>query len=203
MDSGENCTSAMDLRSSTTINRKVAELRNARETLVSKKYDSLKIATEVGRKYQNVVLAENAQGLSDQTSKDRDLLMTKIREHQDLIEICQTRIAECNDKIEEYNLLPNSSKLVLVRQIMKDKAHMEKGMIENALIELEDKLGVYKIRIENCNRLTEILKSGESLEDTCVRLKGAAHQVGIEIKVAADEVNSLEKELCPSDSLLW
>ena len=86
---------------------------------------------------------------------------------------------------------------------MKDKATMERGMIENSLAELEDKLEVYKIRINNCKRLTEILKSGESLEDTCIRLKGAACQVGVEIRVAADEVDTLEKELCPGNSLLW
>ena len=203
MDPGENYTSAMDLRSSETISRKVAELRNAREVLVSKKYDSLKITAEVGRKYQNVILAENAQGLSDQTIKDRDLLMTKIKEHQDLIEICQKRIAECDERIEEYNKLPNSSKQVLVRQIMKDKATMERGMIENSLAELGDRLQAYKIRITNCKRLAEMLKAGESLEETCIRLKGAACQVGVEIRVAAEEVDTLEKELCSGNNMLW
>ena len=41
-----------------------------------------------------------------------------------------------------------------------------------------------------------MLRAGESLEETCTRLKVAACQVGVEIRIATEEVDTLEKELC-------
>ena len=168
MNFEETNTSAMDLRSSKTISRKVAELRNAREVLVSKKYDSLKITAEVGRKYKNEIMAESAQKLSERTMRDRNLLLSRIQEHQDLIEICQKKIVECDEKMGEYNKLPNSSKQILVRKIMKDKAVLEREKAENSLVELGERLQAYKIRITNCEVLSKMLRNEETLEETCI-----------------------------------
>ena len=63
------------------------------------------------------------------------------------------------------------------------------------MAELGERLQAYKIRMTNYELLSKMLRNEEKLEDACIRLRVEACQVDAEVRIAEEEVDTLEKEL--------